>query len=290
VTAPVTAFAQLTLLAPGLLGGSVARAARDAGLARRIVLWARRPETRAALRGQTWCDAAPDTLEEAATGASLVVIASPVDQIATLAARVRPALPAGALVTDVGSVKAEVCRAAADALGDRAVFVGAHPMAGSEKTGWEHSRADLFQGRACFITPRPETPPAAVDTVAAFWRALGCRVSAVSPAMHDRIVAHISHLPQLAASALCAALAGRDPGWREFAGGGLRDTTRIAGSDPGLWRTILAQNRAEVLAALDLYLRELQGARAALAGDDLTAVTELLERGRAYRAGVAPAP
>jgi len=290
VTAAVAAFAQLTLLAPGLLGGSVARAARAAGLARRIVLWARRPETRAALRGQPWCDAAPDSAEEAAVGASLVVIASPVDQIATLAARIRPALPAGALVTDVGSVKAEVCRAAAEALGDRAVFVGAHPMAGSEKTGWEHSRADLFQGRACFVTPGPDTKPAAVETVAAFWRALGCRVAAVSPAEHDRIVAHISHLPQLAASALCAALAGRDPGWREFAGGGLRDTTRIAGSDPELWRTILAQNRTEVLAALDLYLGELQGIRDALAGDDLTAVTRTLERGRAYRAGVAPAP
>ena len=290
MTAAVAAFAQLTLLAPGLLGGSVARAARAAGLARRIVLWARRPETRAALRGQPWCDAAPDTPEEAAAGAGLVVIASPVDQIATLAARIRPALPAGALVTDVGSVKAAVCRAAADALGDRAMFVGAHPMAGSEKTGWEHSRADLFQGRACFVTPGPQTPPAAVEVVAAFWRALGCRVAAVSPAEHDRIVAHISHLPQVAASALCAALAGRDPGWREFAGGGLRDTTRIAGSDPELWRTILAQNRAEVLAALDVYLAELQGFRAALARDDLPAVTAVLQRGRAYRAGVPPAP
>ncbi len=286
----MAALDQLTLLAPGLLGGSVARAARAAGLARRIVLWARRPETRAALRAQPWCDAAPDTLEEATAGASLVVIASPVDQIATLAARIRPALPAGALVTDVGSVKAEVCRAAAAALGDRAVFVGAHPMAGSEKTGWEHSRADLFQGRACFVTPLPETPAAAVDTVASFWRALGCRVTAVPPPEHDRIVAHISHLPQLAASALCAALAGRDPGWREFAGGGLRDTTRIAGSDPELWRTILAQNQPEVLAALDTYLSELQGLRAALAGGDLAAVTAVLERGRAYRAGVPPAP
>jgi prephenate dehydrogenase len=286
----VAALDQLTLLAPGLLGGSVARAARAAGLARRIVLWARRPETRAALRAQPWCDAAPDTPEEATAGASLVVIASPVDQIATLAARIRPALPAGALVTDVGSVKAEVCRAAAAALGDRAVFVGAHPMAGSEKTGWEHSRADLFQGRACFVTPLPATPAAAVEKVASFWRALGCRVTAVPPAEHDRIVAHISHLPQLAASALCAALAGRDPGWREFAGGGLRDTTRIAGSDPELWRTILAQNRPEVLAALDTYLGELQGLRAALAGGDLAAVTAVLERGRAYRAGVPPAP
>ena len=286
----MAAFAQLTVLAPGLLGGSVARAVRAAGLAKRIVLWARRPETRAALRGQPWCDAAPDTPEEAVAGASLVVIASPVDQIAALAARIAPALPAGTLVTDVGSVKAEVCRGAAAALAERAVFVGAHPMAGSEKTGWEHSRADLFQGRACFVTPRPETPATALEAVAAFWRALGCRVTAVSPAEHDRIVAHISHLPQVAASALCAALAGQDPGWRDFAGGGLRDTTRIAGSDPELWRTILAQNRTEVLAALDLYLGELQGLRAALAEGDLAAVAEVLQRGRAYRAGIPPAP
>ena len=119
---------------------------------------------------------------------------------------------------------------------------------------------------------------------------LPCDCLVCAGCAHDRIVAHISHLPQVAASALCAALASRDPGWRDFAGGGLRDTTRIAGSDPELWRTILAQNRTEVLAALDFYLGELQGLRAALAEGDLAAVTEVLQRGRAYRAGIPPAP
>src|SRR5579859_3826538 len=133
------ALAQLTLLAPGLLGGSVARAARARGVAQRIVLWARRPETRLKLREQSWCDAVADTPEDAVRHASLVVIAAPVDQIVPLARQVAPHLAPGAIVTDVGSVKGEIARLGHAALGARGHFVGSHPMAGSEKTGWEHS-------------------------------------------------------------------------------------------------------------------------------------------------------
>lgn len=282
--------AQLTILAPGLLGGSVARAARARQAATRIVIWARRPETRVQLREQPWCDAVAATPEEAAREASLVVIASPVDLIVPLARQIAPALPAGAVVTDVGSVKGEIARLAALALAPRAHFVGAHPMAGSEKNGWEHGSDTLFAHRTCFITPQPETDACAVETVAAFWHALGADVVSVSPDQHDEIVAHISHLPQVLASSLCAFLAQKNPAWRNYAGNGLRDTTRIAASDPQLWRTILEQNRDEVLRALREFEGELHQFQIALANRDWPKVVARMGRGKAYRDAFTPRP
>jgi prephenate dehydrogenase len=286
----MAAHAQLTILAPGLLGGSVARAVRARGVAQRIVLWARRPEARLKLREQPWCDAVADTPEEAVRDASLVVIAAPVDRIVPLARQIAPALPAGAVVTDVGSVKGEIARLGAAALASRAHFVGAHPMAGSEKTGWEHGTAHLFEHRTCFVTPLPETDARATETVVAFWQALGAEVVTVEADQHDEIVAHISHLPQIIASNLCAFLAQKNPAWRNFAGGGLRDTTRIAASDPQLWRTILEQNRDEVLRALRKFQDELHAFQTALANRDYLEVTARLERGKAYRDQFRPTP
>jgi len=283
----MSAPAQLTILAPGLLGGSVARAARARQAAQRIVIWARRPETRLQLREQPWCDAVANTPEEAVHGASLVVIASPVDMIVPLAKQIAPVIPPNAIVTDVGSVKGEIARLGGLALAPRAHFVGSHPMAGSEKTGWEHSSEKLFEHRTCFITPRPETDAYAVETVAAFWHSLGAEVVTVGPDQHDEIVAHISHLPQVIASSLCAFLAQKNPAWRNYAGGGLRDTTRIGASDPHLWRTILEQNRDEVLRALRQFEDELHQFQIALSNRDWLEVVARMERGKAYRDGFA---
>lgn len=283
-------FAQLTILAPGLLGGSVAQAARARGLAQRIVVWTRRPEARLKLAQQPWCDAVADTPEAAARGANLVVLAPPVDRIVPLAQQIAPHLSAGALVTDVGSVKGEIARLGHAALAGRAHFVGAHPMAGSEKTGWEHATPELFTRRACFVTPLEQTAPHATAAVVRFWQDLGSEVTTVDPDRHDEIVAHISHLPQVLASNLCAFLATKDHGWRNFSGGGLRDTTRIAASDPQLWRTILEQNRDEVLRALRGYQDELQAFHAALANRDYLEVVARLERGQAYREKFRPLP
>jgi prephenate dehydrogenase len=280
----------LAILAPGLLGGSVARAARAHGTASRIVLWARRPEVRLQLREQPWCDAVAETPEEAVRDATLVVIAAPVDTILPLARQIAPHLAAGAIVTDVGSVKGEIARLGQVALGERAHFVGSHPMAGSEKTGWEHSTAELFKDRTCFVTPFESTNAAAVATVVRFWKDLGGEPVTVSPDQHDEIVAHISHLPQVLASSLCAFLAQKNPAWRNFAGGGLRDTTRIASSDSALWRTILEQNRDEVLRALRAYQDELHHLTAAISNRDWLDVRARLERGKAYRDQFRPLP
>ena len=280
--------ASLAILAPGLLGGSVARAARTHGAAARITLWARRPETRLALRAQPWCDAVADTPAEAVRGATLVVLAAPVDKIIPLAREIAPHLAAGAVVTDVGSVKGEIARLGHAALIPRAHFVGSHPMAGSEKTGWEHSTAGLFERRTCFVTPLEQSDAHAVETVVQFWRDLGGEPVTVTPDAHDEIVAHISHLPQVLASTLAAMLARKNPVWRDHAGGGLRDTTRIAASDPQLWRTILEQNRDEVLRALRQFEDELHGLQIALANRDWVEITARLERGKNYRDGFRP--
>ncbi len=273
----------LTILAPGLLGGSVARAARSRGAAQRIVLWARRPEARLALAEQPWCDAVADTPEAAVRGAALIVIASPVDRIGPLAQQIAAHVEEGAIVTDVGSVKSEIARLGHAALAPRAHFVGSHPMAGSEKTGWQHGTDTLFEKRTCFVTPLEHTDPDVAATVVKFWKDLGGEPVTVSPDAHDEIVAHISHLPQVVASSLCAFLTKKNPAWRNYAGGGLRDTTRIAASDPQLWRTILEQNREEVLRALREFEDELHGFKAALANRDYTEVVARLERGKAYR-------
>ncbi len=283
-------FDEIAILAPGLLGASVARAARHFGAARHTVLWARRAEVRLPLQEQPWCSRVADTPADAVRSAQLVVICTPVDQITALVRQIAPALAPGAIVTDVGSVKGEICRHSHQALAPRHTFVGSHPMAGSEKTGWEHGRADLFKGRATFVTPLPETDPKATERVAAFWRALESDVATVEPDVHDEIVAHISHLPQVLASTLCAALAKKDARWRNYAGGGLRDTTRIAGSDPKLWKSILAQNRDEVLRAVRAYQDELHGLERALANRDWFEVQAILERGRAYREQFRPNP
>ena len=286
----MSAITQLTILAPGLLGGSVARAARERDVAQRIVLWTRRPESRLKLRAQPWCDSVAETPGDAVRHASLVVIAAPVDQIVPLTRQIAPDLAPGTLVTDVGSVKNEISRLGHAALAPHAHFVGAHPMAGSEKTGWEHGTATLFEHRTCFVTPLVDTAAQATAAVVEFWHALGAEVVTLAPDQHDEIVAHISHLPQVIASSLCGFLATKNPAWRHHAGGGLRDTTRIAGSDPQIWRAILEQNRDEILRALSGFEDELHGLRAALANRDYVEVAARISRGKAYRDQFRPLP
>jgi prephenate dehydrogenase len=274
---------QLTVLSPGLLGSSVARAVRARQMAERIVVWAHRAERRNELVGQPWCDSVADTAEEAVEGASLVVLAAPVDAILPLLSLIAPHVKHGAIVTDVGSVKGPIARAGHLAAGKNSYFVGSHPMAGSEKASWEHGTATFFEGRPCFVTPLPETARVASTAVADFWRRLGMEVTTIDPDSHDEIVAHISHLPMVLASALSDLIASRDPSWGGFAGGGLRDTTRIAASDPRIWRPILEQNSAEVLRALREFQGELRLLEAAMTGGDWARVTALLQRAREFR-------
>lgn len=276
----------LVILAPGLLGASVARAARARGLAQKITVWARRPEVRDALRAQPWVDLVADTPEHAVAHASLVVLAAPVDKIIELDQRIAPQLPHDCIVTDVGSVKTPICAAAAThARPHGACFIGSHPMAGSEKTGWEHGTETLFENRVTFVTPAATTPAPALTTLENFWRALGSTVVVVAPEKHDEIVAHVSHLPQAVATSLACTLSEKDGQWRHLAGNGLRDTTRIAASDATMWVEIFQHNRDAVLHALARQEEELAAFRRAIEQSDWAEIRTRLERGKQWRDG-----
>lgn len=275
-------FQQVTILAPGLLGASLLMAIKQQGLATRTATWARRPETRVECESQPWCDAVFSNPGEAVKDADLVVLCPPVDYINLLLEDLAPMLKTGALVTDVGSTKSLICRNARGIGGDW-TFVGSHPMTGSEKTGLANATAELFPGRACFVTPLTDTPTTAVETIVRFWRELGMEVATTSPEKHDEIVAHISHLPHLLASSLCSYLTTQDGDWRNYAGGGLRDTTRVASGDPSMWKAIAKHNKQEILRAIDGYDRELQRLRSALHNDQYFEILNILERAKDYR-------
>jgi prephenate dehydrogenase len=254
-------------------------------MAKRIVVWAHRPERRKEIARQPWCDTVAETPEEAVRDATLVVIAAPVDFIVPLAVQIAPHLREGTIVTDVGSVKGPICRKAHAAIVSKGYFVGSHPMAGSEKTSWEHGSADFFEGKPCFVTPLEMTPPAAASAVSGFWKQLGMSVTVVDPDKHDEIVGLISHLPMVLASTLCLLMARKDPAWRGYAGGGLRDTTRIAASDPRIWKPIFEQNRSVVLEAIKEFQNELKSLEVSMARGDWDKVVASLERAKNYREG-----
>ncbi|HKK17646.1 MAG TPA: prephenate dehydrogenase/arogenate dehydrogenase family protein [Opitutales bacterium] len=276
-------FDQITILGPGLLGASIGMAARGRGLAKRIVSWSRRAETRANCLAQVWCDEVFDSPEAACRGSQFVVICTPVQTIVPLLSKIADSLGPEALITDVGSTKSRICREAQGVDLNNATFIGSHPMAGSEQTGMVHARDDLFDAAACIVTPLEDTPSEKVRQISTFWESLGMLVSHASPEHHDEVVAHISHLPHVLTSALCSFLAGKDPTWRALAGGGLRDTTRIASGDPGLWRQILESNREEVIRAIAGLEEELHQIKAALTNEDTASLVQRLERGKNYR-------
>lgn len=281
-------FEQITVLAPGLLGASVGMAVAKHSPSRKIHVWARRAETRVQCELLEWCHAVHSAAEEAVKGADLVIICSPVETIAPLVERIAEHLKEGAIVTDVGSTKSLLCHNAKAAMPAHAFFVGSHPMAGSEKSGLEYADRDLFKQRPCFVTPLPETPETVTEQVVRFWMELGMQVCTISPETHDEIVAYISHLPHILASTLCAALQKKDSKWRHFAGAGLRDTTRIASGSPILWKSILEQNREEILRALDTFEDEIHHFRSALANREWFEVSNLLEHGKHYRDSLSP--
>ena len=228
---------RLAIVGVGLIGGSVALAARRAG-GWRVVGYDPTGEGAWAV-DETAADAAA-----AVAGADLVVLAVPVGRAGAVLAAVAGRCRAGAVVTDVGSTKRSVVEAARG-LGVR--FVGSHPMAGGERGGVSHARADLLDGALCLLTPTADTDTDAGATVEAFWRSLGMRTLRLPPDEHDRLMADVSHVPHAAAAAVARQA---DPAAVPLAAGGWRDTTRVAGGNPDLWRDILLDNRDHVTAGL----------------------------------------
>ena len=273
-------FQQISILGPGLLGASLALTMKKRGLCQRVHSWSRRTETRTEAMQADWCDAVFDQASAACEGSDLVVVCTPVETIVPLIEQIAPSLGPDTLLTDVGSTKNLICR---EAQGIDVNFIGSHPMAGSERKGMCYASHNLFDGAACFITPLDGDRDSEVVRLKNLWQAIGMRVVTTNPEKHDEIVAHISHLPHLLASSLCGYLAGMDADWRSLAGGGLRDTTRVAAGDPTLWKQILEQNREEVLRAIDGFESELQALKGALLDKKTPELIARLERGKQFR-------
>lgn len=277
---PLATVQTLTVVGVGLVGGSVALAARRAGVARRIlgVGPPGQPPLDALRRGVI--DEATDDIAAAAPKSDLVVFATPVDRIAELALAAAKHCRADTLLTDVGSTKTAVVSAIEGRLPAGVAYVGGHPLAGSEKAGVAHANAALFQGRDVILTPTATTSRAPVDRVAEFWRSLGARVAEMSPEAHDRAMAWVSHVPHVAASALCAAL---PDDCLPLAARGFRDTTRVAAGDPAVWTPILLQNRAALLDGLDALCAQLDRLKGALVEANADEVRSFLARGKEVR-------
>jgi len=273
----------ITIIGPGLLGASLAKAVKQKGLFGQVRTWSRRKETREKCVGQDWCDEVLETAEEAVTGAEFVVLCPPVQVIPSLLEQLADHFAKGAIVTDVGSTKENICEAAQKVLQEGVEFLGSHPMAGSEKTGLEHAKADLFEGMACILTPTESNTAETITKVDQFWQAVGMRTGRTSPEEHDRIVAAVSHLPHVLASVLSENLLHKPEGWNNYAGNGLRDTTRIAAGDPGLWRQIIADNVGPIEEMLEDFQTSLSNFQEALKKRDFEKIEKILVDGKVHR-------
>jgi prephenate dehydrogenase len=279
---------RLAVVGVGLLGGSVALAARAQGLAREIVGVGRdRARLDAPLRAGA-VDRVTTDLAAGVRDADVVVLAATVLANERLLGEVWHAVAPGAVVTDVGSTKRGIV-AVAERLNrqEPRAFVGSHPMAGSEKSGYAVARADLFHGATVIVTPTDASAPRAVKGVSALWESMGARVSALDPDTHDRVVAAISHLPHVAAWALVDAVGRFEPAATAFAARGFKDTTRIAASDPAMWTEILLDNRDAIVASLTAFRRSVDDLERLIAAGDRGGIETLLARMKTQREALA---
>ena len=268
-------FQKITIIGIGLLGGSIGLAARKRRLAKEIAGYARREKTIAECEKIGALDYATTDLLAAVSDADLVILCTPLAQMRTLAQQIAPALKRGAIVTDVGSVKADVVRELESlVIKAGAHFVGSHPMAGGEKTGVLAAKADLYANAVCVITATKRSNPAAVRKVEQFWQSLGARTLRLDAAKHDLLVSRTSHLPHVTAAALAGLVL--DPKHPKSQAGlcatGFRDTTRIASGSPEMWRDIALANRKNVSHSLDVFIGELKKFQSALKKNDAKAV------------------
>jgi prephenate dehydrogenase len=273
----------LAILGVGLIGGSIAAAARRRGLAQRIVGIGRNPSRLEAATQLGLIDCGSTDIAVAAD-ANLAVVCTPVNHIVADAKDLATVLNSEALITDVGSTKGIVCEELADMDGSNGpAFVGSHPLAGSQLQGFEHADPGLFEGRVCVVTPFETSRDIDIQAIEQFWSDLGSVVVRREPREHDQALARISHLPHLVAAALAGNLLASDT---QFAASGFRDTTRIASGDPGLWIPILRQNNDAVRQALAQLQTRLEEFSDALQHADYSALQKLLEEAKRQRDGL----
>jgi cyclohexadieny/prephenate dehydrogenase len=280
-------FQRLALIGIGLIGSSIARGAKAFGLARRIVI----------------CDASPQALARAAelelgdeyeidparavAEADGVILCTPVGTLASVAAAIAPALRPGTILSDVGSTKQSVMRDVAPLVPEGVAFVPAHPIAGTEFSGPDAGMADLFQGRWCLLTPQATTDEAAVRQIEALWHGLGARTARMDAPHHDRVLAIVSHLPHLLAFTICGTADDLADETKQevlqFAASGFRDFTRIAASDPVMWRDIFLNNKEALLEMLARFSEDAQAMARAVRWGDTGYIEDKINRSRKIR-------
>ena len=281
-------FRRLTLIGIGLIGSSVARIARERGdLAGEVVVNARTAATLERVRELGFADRIEADPARAVEGADCVMLCAPVGAFAALASAIAPHLAPGAILTDVGSTKQSVIRDVGPLVPAGVHFVPAHPVAGTEYSGPDAGFTTLFKGRWALVTPLPGTDEAAVGKVEELWRRCGSMVQRMEPAHHDRVLAIVSHLPHLIAFTICGTADDLADESRQevirFAASGFRDFTRIAASDPVMWRDIFLNNREALLEMLARFTEDAQAMARAVRWGDAAYIEDKVERGRKIR-------
>ena len=282
-------FARVAVIGLGLIGSSVARAVREAMPGVRLTGHDADPQVRETARALNLVDDVADHPGAAVLDAELVVLCVPVGAIGAVAAELAPDLPEGVIVTDVGSSKASVAQALAEALPGVAV-VPAHPVAGTERSGPEAGFATLFRNRWCILTPAEDADPVAVERVAEFWRRLGADIEQMAPEHHDRVLAVTSHLPHLIAYTIVGTASDLEEVTQseviKYSAGGFRDFTRIAASDPTMWRDVFLNNREAVLDMLQRFSEDLSALQRAIRWGQGDELFDRFTRTRAIRRGI----
>jgi cyclohexadieny/prephenate dehydrogenase len=288
---PGPIFDRLCLIGIGLIGSSIARVARARGdIARSIVVTARSAATLDRVRELGLADVVEEDAAKAVEGADGVIFCIPVGAYAGVMARIAPHLAPGAVISDVGSTKGSVVRDLSPLLPKGVHLVPAHPMAGTEHSGPDAGFAELFEGRYTMLTPLPGSDPAAVQKIAELWRRCGSMVETLDPATHDKIVAIVSHLPHLIAFTICSTADDLAEETKEavlkFAAGGFRDFTRIAASDPTMWRDVFLNNREALLEMLGRFTEDAHALGRAVRWGQADYIEDRIQRGRKIRRGL----
>jgi cyclohexadieny/prephenate dehydrogenase len=283
-------FDRVGLIGIGLIGSSLARALRRDSPETEIIACARRAETLAAVRRLAIADATTHDPEQAAAGADLVVIATPLSAYAEIGERIAPVLKNNAILSDVGSVKQAVIRDLRPHVPAGVHFVPGHPVAGTEHSGPESGFAELFHDRWCILTPPPETAPEPVAAVGRMWESFGTHVVTMSADHHDKVLAMTSHLPHLIAYTIVGTATNLEESLKseviEFSASGFRDFTRIAASDPVMWRDIFLNNREAVLEIVQRFTEDLTALQRAIRWGEGDKLQELFTRTRAIRRSI----
>lgn len=274
-------YKKVTIVGVGMMGGSFGMALKKAGLAEEVMGWGRSESKLKRAQTQGAVDSWSLERDSALSGSELLVFATPGGVTASLSQEWMAGAPPGCLITDLCSVKGDLPSALTSLTGPSRYYVSSHPMCGSEKSGVEGARSDLFRGRLCFLTPVAKTKKRSLREIQSLWQALKMMVVSLSPSRHDQIVAAVSHLPHLLAAALVNQLG--DQKLLEFTGPGLADSTRIAASDPLLWLEIIRQNRKNILRQLDLLTASLTGLKKMVEEDRTSRLRAWLQKARLRR-------